>query len=367
MSRSLVAPRRPMVAFRVLGRALLALVVAAASPRPALAEGQPLEPAGATGESPLSRPLSDEDLPWRVGVSSEQQAEALRLFEEGNASFVRSEYAVALAAYESAIAHWDHPAILFNMTVCLVHLDEPVAALEALQRALRYGQGPLDDGLYAEARTYEKLLLGRLALLRIACAEKDADVRLDGRPLFVGPGEDEVWLLPGAHQAVVRKDGFLTASRELDLRASERTELEVELIPLDAVVRQERRWHPAIEWSVLGGGVAALGVGVALFFDARAKFDDFDAAVADRCPAGCAPGELPGNVTDLRGRARAEHYASLVLFGVGGAAVVTGVVLALLNQPRAVPHGTVAAPTSASLDFAPVGPTGARISLTVGF
>src|SRR5262249_22511020 len=134
-----------------------------------------------------------------------------------NKLFEDSQHAAALAKYREALKVWDHPAIRYNAAVALIQLDQPLAAHENLELALRYGDEAIGAENHQQALTYRKLLLGQLAELKVACAEPGADVALDGQPLFVAPGEASRRLLPGSHQLVARKAGFLPATRALSL------------------------------------------------------------------------------------------------------------------------------------------------------
>jgi len=155
--------------------------------------------------------------PWAEGVPQDQQDQALGLFKEGNQLFEGSQHAAALAKYREALKLWEHPAIRYNTAVALINLDQPLAAFEDLERALRYGDAPLGADTYQQALTYRKLLLGQLAELDVSCVEAGAEITLDGQLLFVGPGEAMRRLLPGSHQLVARKPGFLTETRSLVL------------------------------------------------------------------------------------------------------------------------------------------------------
>src|SRR5262245_49460818 len=163
----------------------------------------------ARAEAPPDR----ADRPWARDVSEDAQKQALLVFEEGNKLFENSEHAAALAKYREALKIWDHPAIRYNAAVALINLDQPFAANENLELALRYGEAPFNAETFQQALTYRKLLHGQLAELKVTCAEPGADVALDGTPLFTAPGEAARWLLPGAHQLVARKTGYLTATR----------------------------------------------------------------------------------------------------------------------------------------------------------
>ncbi len=81
--------------------------------------------------------------PWAAGVPPERRATALRLFRLGNGFFENARYAEALRHYRDAIRSWDHPAIRFNMAVCLVNLDDPLGAHYALEGRKRARAGRL--------------------------------------------------------------------------------------------------------------------------------------------------------------------------------------------------------------------------------
>ena len=80
--------------------------------------------------------------PWAIGVPESAQKTALALFEDGNRLFETSQHLPALAKYREALKVWDHPAIRYNAAVALIDLDQPLAANENLERALKYGAPP---------------------------------------------------------------------------------------------------------------------------------------------------------------------------------------------------------------------------------
>ena len=96
-----------------------------------------------TPTRPRGRGESDpSERPWAEGVPEDARRQALGLFEEGNKLFESSEHAAALAKYREALKVWDHPAIRYNAAVALINLDQPLAANENLELALRYGEAP---------------------------------------------------------------------------------------------------------------------------------------------------------------------------------------------------------------------------------
>jgi len=276
--------------------------------------------------------------PWAKGISAEAQQEALALFEEGNRLFENSEHAAALAKYREALKVWDHPAIRYNAAVALINLDQPLAANANLELALRFGEAPFNPETHQQAMTYRKLLRGQLAELKVTCAEAGVDVALDGEALFTARVEAARWLVPGTHQLVARKAGFLTETRSLNLLPGKP---DVETLALQEIralpTRTVRRWPVWKPWAAVGGGALLALVGLPLILDAKHNLDAYDAGVRSACPTGCLASSLPPTVLDARDRARTENVVAVSLFAVGGAVAASGIALVILNQPRVIP------------------------------
>lgn len=282
--------------------------------------------------------LGGGDRPWQRGVDAGRQAAAEREFFAGNALFERSEYAAAAERYRAALRSWDHPAIQFNLAVCLIHLERPVEAYDAVAASLRFGREAM-PARFDEAQNYERLLREQIATLEVVLPD-GAAVTLDGEALVAAggagrAGEVRRRLVPGRHALVARKDRFETWSKDLVLPPGEVTR---EVIMLRAPqTRTVRRWSAAMPWWVAGGGGAALAVGAASLLLGNANMRAVTAEVTQQCPppAGC-PGGLPSSLAADRDRAELQQGVGTSLMIAGGAAVVTGVVLMVLNQPREV-------------------------------
>jgi hypothetical protein len=301
-----------------------------------------LAAAAAPARAATDAPDRSTDRPWAKAVSAEKQEEALRLFKEGNKLFEDSQHAAALARYREALAVWDHPAIRYNAAVALIQLDQPLAAHENLEQALRYGEAPIGAETYQQALTYRKLLVGQLAQLKVTCAERDADVTLDGMPLFVAPGEVSRWLLPGTHQLVARKQGFLPETRALSLLPGRPAVEDLSLQEIRSLPpRTVRRWPAWKPWAVVASGAALALIGLPLMLDARSNIAAYDAEVTkcamNMAMMGCPPDDLSATALDARDRGRAENIVAVSLFTVGGIVAAGGAALVVLNQPRIVP------------------------------
>jgi hypothetical protein len=277
---------------------------------------------------------AEPERPWATGVPKEQQARALDLFREANGQLRDARYAAAREQYLDALAVWDHPAIHYNLALALLNLDRPVEAHEHLAQALKYGAAPLDPDKHEQAQRYQALVEKQLTRLVVLCALQDAVVRLDGHPLFVGPGRWEGMVRAGPHSIVGSRDGYVPVERSDTLIGGEAKEIELSLFRTEELTEYRRRWAPAVDWAVLGGGLVVIGGGVALRFAAVDAYARYDASV-DACATVVAEGCRPHpDLTALRSGANGLQTLSVVAYALGGAAVVTGVVLAILNRPQ---------------------------------
>jgi hypothetical protein len=332
----------------VTSRALLA-ALAVCGVAATRVDAQPAEPpaqtASATPGAEKSTPDAatpdpvdegDANRPWADGVSEADQAAARELHLAGNREFAESRFAQALAKYREAIGHWDHPAIRYNMVVCLINLDRPLEARVDLEHSLAHGSAPLGNENYAQALTYRKLLDAQLARLKITCPEQGAVVTLDGKYLFIGPGSAEQFLLPGGHQVMATKPGLVTASHALTLVAGQPAAYEIRPTAevATAIAPRWKYW----KYVAVGGSVAIAG-GVISYLAARSKYDEYDRDFASRCPGGCdaaRAGMFP-SLRIERDTADIEQSVAFAALSIGGAAVLTGVIGTLLDQPRVRP------------------------------
>jgi hypothetical protein len=342
----LVQPRVSSVLV-ILAGLVLAVPVAAQPARPETA--QRAAPSAAP-QAPLSAPPNGDVRPWAIGVSDADQRIARELYAEGNSEFTESRFAQALAKYKEAIRHWDHPAIRFNMAVCLINLDQPVEAKDNLERSLAYRAAPLDNEMYAQGLAYRKLLDAQLLHVKATCSEPGAVVTLNGKYLFTAPGSAEQYLPPGEHQLAAIKPGFRTAFATFTGVPGRRMVHDLKPDPELGPPRW-RYWK-----HVLGAGAVLGSAGALSYLWARHTFQAYDDEIARRCPRGCDAETVRG-FTDLEDKldgARTRQNVAFALFSAGGAAVVTGVLGLILDQPRPRPEARRAVAVVAASEGAAV-------------
>lgn len=275
--------------------------------------------------------------PWAEGVSAAAQERALALYDDGNELLRAARFVEAAARYREAIEHWDHPGIHYNLTLALIQLEQPVEAYASVRKALRFGAEALEPDEYEQAQNYRTLLAQQVVTVEVTCQEPGAQVYLDGKEMFVGPGTGRRILLPGEHQVVASKEGFVTVTRPLLLLPGKPVTVAIELHRpvVDATVL-ERRWSSWSPWVTVGVG-AALGLGGgALYWRADRNFARFDDDFAVACPTGCPDDDAPQDLLDRKSRATQQRGIGITGLVAGGAVLGTGMVMVYLNRPRAV-------------------------------
>jgi hypothetical protein len=295
-------------------------------------------PAAAQSEpDSMMEGLSEKgDRPWAKGVSRKNQEAAREIFREGNELLRDSLFAQAADKYREALKHWDHPGIHYNLALALINLDQPIAVYEAFGKAMEYGATPIDEDKLERARSYRMLLEQQLAQVEIVCEEPGANVSLDGKFLFAGPGTHSGLMRAGEHSVVASKRDYLTETRQLVLSPGEKKRVEITLLRLDQAGETVQRWSPWLPWSIVAGGLAiALGGGT-MHWRAAGNFDSFDQDFNELCAGnGCLQSEVP-ELADKLDRAEMQQKIALTSYIVGGVVVTTGLVMVFLNQPRFV-------------------------------
>jgi hypothetical protein len=283
-------------------------------------------------------PAAADTPPWSVGVTEAQKAAAQKHLDAGNTKFLDQKYAEALESYKAAVASWDHPAIRFNMVRCLILLDKPVDASDNLKQALKYGAAPLEDTVYAEALSYEKLLASQIADLSVSCKQTGVRITLDGQPLATCPASESRRVAPGAHQVVGTKEGYLTRTIEVVIVGGKQEKLSLDLDPMEKAARVVHRWPGWVPWVVFGSGFAVASIGGVLDLSAAGDMESYDRAVTQECSVlACTENdERLANVRDLDDRARMKSRIAIGVMVAGGATVVTGAIMLYLNRGRTV-------------------------------
>ena len=302
---------------------------------PALCLATITAPAPAEADPPSSDPAPPSvSLPWHQGVSTESKRQARESFTRAAEFKAQFLLADAVAAYEDALSHWEHPEIRFELATVLMKIGRYLDTYASLQRALEWGPEALTEKDRAEARTMEQILLSQhLTMVELRCDQPGVEVTLEGKPLFVGPGRWRGPVLPGERVVSARKSGLYPVVRRESLQPGQRITATLELS--EDRILETRRWQRAwLPWAVVGAG-AALGVaGAGLAWQSGQDLDRWHDALESKC----SPGDPFCDTLDSSrlDSARWKSRAAIGAFVAGGAALATGLSLAFINRARPV-------------------------------
>jgi len=276
----------------------------------------------------------EPERPWARGVPRDRQTKAIALFREGNAALKESLFPKAAGTYRDALQVWDHPAIHYNLALALVNLDQPIEVHEHLTAALKFGAAPLDDDKFQQAQRYLALIERQLTRVKVTCSFAGAQVKLDGRPLFVGPGNWEAQVRAGPHTFSASQEGLLPDERSVVLAGGDTQTFDLKVFRTEELTEYRQAFSSAVPWGVLGAGVAALGAGVGVHLAARGGFEQYDTGVTEcvSTSAACVPSP---DLQNRRTSANGLQTGAFVLYGVGGAALATSAILFYVSRPIA--------------------------------
>jgi len=320
---------------RTLAAALaVALTVSVAAAQPAHA---PVDAPMTTNEKAATK--LDNNTSAGRAPSVDDEREASIDFAQGNSDLNNGLFLQAVDRYYEALVHWDHPAIHYNLALALINLDRPLEVYDHLNKAMAFGPQPIDLDKYNHAKEYLRLVEGQLGDIEVSCNEPGARVAVDGKAVFTASGVYTAKVRIGIHSFLADKPGYIARSVSTFVGPGTAVRTELLLYTTQELTRYRRKWNRAwLPYGVIGAGalVGLVGGGVELW--ASSSFKNYDAAVA-RCSQGnTTPNGNGGcdasasNISRLRNSGNLKQTAGFVAYGVGGAAIAVGVVLAYVNR-----------------------------------
>lgn len=297
--------------------ASIALLIAALCPSPASA--QPERPGDACG----------------TNATPADRQRALDFKQRAFAHHKKARFADAAPLYARAVDAWDHPEFRLALARVLFLEARLLEAHEHASQALRCPQALDSDDERARARALLARLESQLARIDVRSPDASTEILLNGTRWF--GGQDALAqhriVYPGQYEVTARRPGYITVRAPLSVASGERATVTPQLLSRRDATTYTRwlpRWQP---WLVVGASAGLLAVSGGLDALARAEFAEFDSRWAEQCGGGCLQDEQPQAVAILR-RAEAEVLAARIAVAVGGAGLLTGAVLLLLNRPQ---------------------------------
>ena len=278
--------------------------------------------------------------PWDEGVTREQRRQAARMFQDANEDLEANLPDKAIEKYRAALKLWPHPAIHYNLAMALVPLDQPVAVVEHLEKAIEHGLKGLNNQAdkLAQAKQFLEAHLGQVANVEVSCQKVGAKVSVDNKHVFtVEKGKPNIYkgrVAIGKHTFVAEKPGFATPVDSPLIGPRETFRIELQLFTADELKRYKRLWprRTWAPWVVIGGGALIGLVGGGLQLSATSSYRQFNTELR-RCSddVGGLSCDASG-FTSLRDSGNLKHTLGTIGYGVAAAAVVTGGLLLYLNR-----------------------------------
>lgn len=240
------------------------------------------------------------------------------------------EYDKAITALREALDIHTAPWLLYSLA--RVYEDAGKYDLARSYYSLCLGQSvDIETRTRAEEGVARLDKIGERGRLELRIMPPDASLEIDGEPWTLDPS-GAVILTAGPHQIVVSHPDYISHQQRVDVTGGQTTTIVVRLpekareviVERPVVVVQERD-REAVDfgpwkWLSLGFGAAATGVGIWLIADGTSDWDTVNTAIES------------GSMTQreanaLRDEGTAKRTAGFVTAGVGGALVVTGIVM----------------------------------------
>lgn len=258
--------------------------------------------------------------------------EAQRLVNAASERYRNGAYEQALEALRAAEPLAEQagdpslPSIRFNIARCLEQLDRPKEALAAYERYDALPDAPhRKEKAFSAMRALERRVFAQLF---VSCAPVGAAVEVPGLSSGTHPCPWQVPRAePGKYEVKVSAPGHADETRSVTLEAGKSTNVQVALLPNtpsgsseELSVATEAEGKGLSPWPFVAFGSAAALVGGGVAFTVLAS-DDRDTAESQ------PPGSARDDAVSSFETNRAVSYA---LYGVGGAAAITGLVLLFL-------------------------------------
>lgn len=258
------------------------------------------------------------DRAWSTdALSAAQLNEARERFSEGRKLEEAGRFDEALVAFRQVARVKTTPQVRFHIALCLMHTNQPVAAIEEFHTAI-FEAGTTAPNVVAEAKQHIATLEKQVGVVTIDLGGADMSelvVTFDGR--VETPGK-QIFAIPGRHVVELIRKGQTVEKRAVSVGAGEHARVTMD--PTVATADEPangRRIGSYVTFGVAGLGVIGLGTFALLRADRLAKLEA-------ECPTftGCA--------RSLEPVVREGKTYSAVVNVMGGVAIASAVVGTIL-------------------------------------
>jgi tetratricopeptide (TPR) repeat protein len=280
-------------------------------------------------------------------LATEQPDDAKLVYERAALAYEERKYSDAIRLFQRADALRPNPAFDFNVGLAYEDMGDPARALASYRSYVRRlpeapDRADVDVRIERLERTLERAEVQQVTVLS---EPSGARLEIDGKPVGITPWTGEIG--PGFHQLVLQAQGFAREERTFDLPPARAIDVPVTLVPeapepppppnapespaklpCEGTCLGEVRGS---SWLIAGAGFVSLGTAIG-----------FELHRSDRESAARAESNQVAASRLFDDAFRAQKWATA--FAVtGGALIVTGGVLAVLDIHDAKHPGATAA------------------------
>jgi hypothetical protein len=234
--------------------------------------------------------------------------------------------------FEEAYKLDPNPDLLFNIGRCYEKNGELNNALSTykiyLKASISNDQRLKVEGFNAEI---EEKLRKQPGILKISSDVDGVEVKIDGNVIGRTPLK-EMELSPGRHVIIAVREGFEPWKGDVFVEPSAKASIVIPMVPSSLLVSAasskpvSRIWA----WTALGAGAAICGTGI--IFTLLADSDRSKVENAKTDDKGVITGISMKEAKSLESGANTKANTAAVLYGIGGAAMASSVVLFIMSM-----------------------------------
>lgn len=303
----------------------------------------------------VSPGASAEESPSQEAAVDQRRSQARQKYEAGAEAYTRGRYKDAVDWFLEADRLAPSAPLSFNVARAYERLGDASSALRWYRDYLRRSPAAPNESSVRDTIRALAAALARKGLqqVTILSTPAGATVTVDGQPSGVTPWTAD--LVPGKHHVLLTYRGRMDQERTIDVGPTEPLDVSVELPPAAAVVaaaapiasvpapatRVEQGPGLGVwPWVTLGAGAATLSAALTFEVLRRSAEDDAESSSVQV--------EFQSAVDSMESR----KATARVLAGVGGALVVAGAVLLVVDiagRHPATSVGLVCVPPACSV------------------
>jgi hypothetical protein len=173
-----------------------------------------------------------DDKPDIEGDSQRNKIEeAKRLFQQGLDLMNMYRWSQAEEKFRISNALVSRNSSLYNLALCLTHLDRPRESLEVLSEIAEDQRSPDNAELFKYKQKLEERLLTMVGTLRLEVYPASARITIDDRPIEKTGKRRSTYLDPGDHIVVAVAEGFSNAHLTISIEAGRESQVDLSLSP----------------------------------------------------------------------------------------------------------------------------------------